>query len=498
MNFFTLQFLLCSGDFYIQNCNGTSTISNDEELEYDKLHYSNLKNFFENFISISRKPHSHLNLNQSRRILNIIGMYPSEYGKTLIIPFLKNLISSKRENGICDKVFGHPFPILKRTKNFPKRPIPFREEISLNRILKVYRSMNVFHSYSFTAIFYNIKNNELLYSISLMCLVENMGIIYLRILSEVSYYKTDLLFIRDFVTHSAAFLHCVNVIYNIALKNNLVMNAFRIFAVKNLKLFFIFKHIWKLSYELILERKDNIFRKLVSFYFPSKVEHVNQFRNGGIVLNEFNSEISMLFEFITKIELNLNFKRGFELLKITKKYDYENTENFITDFDKEGLLKFYTEKYENYTFVSNQRRIKDPAYFLNSLGTEYSVKTSFLDDVKGVSLLFIKNEDIKRYFFTMQDIAYSNNDFKHINDTSTTQQSYKAGDVQPEKKQRLESELPSMQHSSTNHEQINNDNPINCVSTSVENLGDSNISCTHIDSYIRPEWTLYDQEFVNF
>ncbi len=368
-----------------------------------------------------------------------------------------------------------------------------KEGVGVDRILKLVKTMSVLHSYNYSCIFYRVRNNDLFYSISLMSLVENVGIIYLRLLSEVSYYKTNLLFIRDFITHSAVFFHCINIIYKISLKDNLIMKIFRVFAVKNFKLICIFKHMWRLSYELILERRDNIFKNFIWHYCEPKESSLYKERSGAIILVEFNSEINLLFDFITKIKLNLKFKKGFEILKITKEFNYETPEEFIRDFDQEELLKFYTEEYENNFLTAGQVCYKDSDYFLNSLSMEYSVAIEFLHDIKIGDLFFIKNENIRRYFFNMWVIAYSKDIFNYFNDTSTTQQSSENVDVQPKKKQRFESELLSSGNFNSNCEQFKDVNSSVTASGFIEN----NFSSVE-DSGIRAGWTLYDQEFVNF
>ncbi len=498
MRFFSLQYIFCSDNVKERDYDETDIKESNQQSDCEKIYHNTLKEFFENFVNISRLYNNRFTNNQFYRALNIMNLYPSKYEKNFSIPFLEHLRYGKRRYKTFEKIFGHDILITKRTKSLSKKSFHLKEGITLNRILRIVKSMTILRNYNYSCIFYNVRNNDLLYSISLMSLVEIMGVIYLRLLSEISYYKTDLFYIRDFVTHSVVFLHSINVIHNMSLKDELIKKVFKIFAVKNLKIICIFKHMWKLSYELILERKENNFKNFVSHDVAPKFEDIKKIRNGGISLVEFNSEISLLFEFISQINLNLKFKKDFELLRITKKYDYGNSEEFIMDFDQEGLLKFYTEEYENNFLTVGHSRYKEPSYFLNSLYVENSAPNSFIHDVKITSLLFIKNEDIKRYFSSMWNDAYLNDDCRYRSDTFQTLQKTKTIEIQPKKKQKLVFSSHSMQHSKSNIEQNNDVHFSSNTLGVVTNLSETTIPSSFEVSCINPEWALYDQEFLNF
>ncbi len=157
-------------------------------------------------------------------------------GENFIIPFLGNLRNNISSHNLTSRVYGHSFPSTS-TLNFLKKCfLHFRREIPIERIVDIRNSMIFFQNYNYSIIFNFVKNVDLLYYVAIASLIENMGIIYLRILTEVPYYRPDRFFIKDFIVHSASYLHSVNVIYKVGLNDHRIMKVFKAFVAKNFKL----------------------------------------------------------------------------------------------------------------------------------------------------------------------------------------------------------------------------------------------------------------------
>ncbi len=305
------------------------------------------------------------------------------------------------------------------------------------RILNIINSMENLKEYNYYKIFNVVKSNDLLLSIALSSLIENMGIIHLKLLSENPYYRNDKLFIRDFIVHSASFLHSVNVIYRRGLSNSRVMNVFKVFAAKNLKLLCIYRTMWMSSYESILKRCNDPNRKLSIKHVAKNIRTIYDLNNKRICprLEDFNSEIQILFGFILENSVDLKFKEKFKLLKPSRTVTLNNLLTIFRDFDLEGLLDFFTERKQN--------EPRGSAYFLDSLEVKIPLPKNLLSGIDA-NLFFIENKSIRNYFFKMCWVGFSGNygQFKQSIDLLSKNRNIKTEDEEPLSK-RLKTSEPN-------------------------------------------------------
>ncbi len=369
------------------------------------IYYDSLEVFFYNFQTKYKSCFLKLSRPYFRRLLNILLLYPYQE-ESNIIPFLKGLKIYNRKFNLTVNMFGHGYPTMKNIIKDDKKYLILREWISIDKIQFIKDLMSNFQNYNYNKIFNVVRNDELFYFISLSSLIENMGLVYLRLLTEDPYYRKDYIFVRDFIVNSASFLHSVNTIYKMSLKEKMYMNVFRLFTIKNFKLLYIYKFAWMLSYNSLLEEINNSGRK---FKLGSKNFKVQYSRIRGtndlecINLTAFDLEIKNLFDFILKIDLDYKFRKKFKFLEIPKNLDIEDLQLMIRDFDKNDLLKFYT---EDSLPVTDQVKFKDLTYFLNSLDIKVPETTNNLKLIRK-KLFFITNKKIKEYFINMCWVAYS-------------------------------------------------------------------------------------------
>ncbi len=78
------------------------------------------------------------------------------------------------------------------------------------------------------------------------------------------------------------------------------------------------------------------------------------------------------------------------------------------EFDQNNFLKFYTVDYHNGLSNTDQIKLKDLTYYLNSLDIKLPVTNNKLKKIRNM-LSFIESEAIKEYFINMCWIAYSSN-----------------------------------------------------------------------------------------
>ncbi len=276
----------------------------------------------------------------------------------------------------------------------------------MERYNDIKNSIAILKKYNYHKIFSYTCDDKLLLSITLSAFVENIGITYLRLLSGNPYYRDDRFFIRDFIVHFASFLHSINVIYKYSLNDEKIMNFFRVFAVKNIKLLCIFKCIWKISFESFSNRLKDPSKYFLMQSKKSGVNTVidsNTYERKCFKLEVFNSEIQSLLEFISKINLNLKFKKEFKLLETSESFSLDRLVNMVKNFDEEKLLEFFIEECD---LEKDGEEIKDPAYFLNSLDMEHSIPSNILTDIES-KLFFIENKCIKKYFIEMLLVSCS-------------------------------------------------------------------------------------------
>ncbi len=187
--------------------------------------------------------------------------------------------------------------------NTPSRSyVKLREGISLSQIENFKELVFYLNEYEYPKILNNVKDDKLLYSIFLTTFSENIGISYLKLLSEDPYYRNDIFYIRDFILYSTRILHYVNVIYKMGLDDKKIMNVCKVFATKNLKLLCIYKYAWELSYNSIHKEINSLRR---GSYFNAKLKittNSNTSEKRWNNLDEFDSEINFLFDFIFKID----------------------------------------------------------------------------------------------------------------------------------------------------------------------------------------------------
>ncbi len=401
-------FIIASNDADMLKSNElTLTIINNDDIK-TKICYGSFSDLIDSFNKISSNEFYTFNNRIFHKFLYILRLYPSMNEKKYSIPFINYLKKGSEYSSFFEKIFGQRIPSIYNTTQSSKKKVVFRIGLGIERILDVQNSMIRLRNYKYHKIFSYACDDNLLLSITLSALVENIGITYLRLLSENPYYRDNTFFTRDFIVHSASFLHSINVIYKYSLDDDKIMNFFRVFAVKNIKLLRIFKSIWEVSYESILKKLNDSTK---NFVIKNKNLNINTVINPNnskkkcYKLEEFNFEIHTLFEFISKINLNPKFKNEFKILETSSSYSSYNLPDIIKSFDEEGLLEFFTKKCD---LEKNGEEIKDPAYFLNSLDMEYFIPDSILTNIES-KLLFIENQSIKKYFIEMLWISYSGN-----------------------------------------------------------------------------------------
>ncbi len=392
--------IFCSSDLAADtSCNLARTSANPNQ-KFSEENFTSLAEFFDYYNDMTKNHFLSFNNNNFVRFLEIINLYPCGDKKNHIISsmcFLR-LLSDKLH---CYRVLlSHEYPNINPEGSASLNLLHLRPSITFKEIIDLKNLMMDFKNYYYFDIFDSVKNDDLLYYISLSSLVENMGIIYLRLLSKKSYYRTNRYFIKDFITHTASFLHSVNLIYRAGLSEEKVMNVFKTFAFKNQKLLCIYMNMWILSYNSILEGLKNHGR---SFRIFSNKNNIQVYTEGKKCkkLDAFNSEIKLLFNFILNIDMNLNFRKEFEILKKSRNFNFSNIKNMINIFDQEGLLDFYTESKAN---GNNEMSYKDADYFLNSLDVDSPILAKISE-----KLLFIYNNNIKKYFVDICWIAYLKN-----------------------------------------------------------------------------------------
>ncbi len=167
---------------------------------------------------------------------NMIKLYSIENKENYPISCMQHLKESTDYLNLFRKLFGHVIPKDYNTKKLYKTQLKLRGELGREMISDIRNIMVRLRGCSYHEIFSYACENNLLFSIILSALVENIGIIYLRLLLQNPYYRGNKFFIRDFITRSALFLHFINAIYNYGLNDSRIMNVFKAFAVKNLKL----------------------------------------------------------------------------------------------------------------------------------------------------------------------------------------------------------------------------------------------------------------------
>ncbi len=400
-----IQFVLSSDKMNPEQSFGLET-DNYIQLTHNKP-YSSLAELFDNFVLIASKEFAVFNCGHFRKLLSIISSYPYVHNKEYVIPFLNGTRSQKGPPNLLRTVFGH-FYYLKSENveccNYFSLNI--RNQLLQKDYQNVRDLMNIFQGYHYFTIFRNTKDDDLLYYITLLSLLENMGIICLKLICKNPYYKTDSSFIRDFMTNSASILHSINVVYKVSLDDSRIMNVFKVFVVKNLKLLCIFWNFWEVSYNLIFKKMNNINTNLricsVNFNVTTSYDLITD-EIRCLKLDEFNYDMQLLFEFILKIDLDLTFKKKFEILKATNNFKSKNMEYMVENLDTDGILNFFTGNFED-----GKKKCKEPLYFLNTLDLDISIPDNILAEIT-INLLFITNKKIRKYFITMLWIAYSKN-----------------------------------------------------------------------------------------
>ncbi len=251
------QFVFTSSNITNKDANDPTLKSNYSCNSFARKYRETLSEIFDKFKITPVDKYFKFTNSIFKRFIDIIHLYPCVNEENYIIPFLGDLKSGKSIHRIAIKVYGHDYPNY-TTLNLSKRNyMHLKKGLSMARIIDLKNSMLHFQKYEYCRIFKSLKNDNLLYHVVLTSFVENMGITYLRLLSEIPYYKEDKFFIRDFIVQSSSFLHSVNIIYKGGLNDYRVMNVFKVFVSKNLKLLCIFYNAWILSYDFIIKRVNN-------------------------------------------------------------------------------------------------------------------------------------------------------------------------------------------------------------------------------------------------
>ncbi len=195
--------------------------------------------------------------------------------------------------------------------------------------------------------------------------LEGLGILYLKLLCRYPYVRGKSFFIKDFLAYSTFFLHSTCIVYEEAEKSESIMKIFKIFIVKNFKLFCVYREIWKKSYEFLAFRLNS--RKpyrnmLKSFSSYEKFRLYGEAIKMAKDLREFDTRVNILYNFIFRLNQNLKFTENFKILKKEENYNYEKKNNLLQKFDSESLLNFFL-----YSNDKDEPGTKFPAYFLNGL-----------------------------------------------------------------------------------------------------------------------------------
>ncbi len=403
---FILQLVFTSSNIPEKDFADSSYASSSCDIPCTKKYHETLFDFFNKFEMISGKEFLIFKNGTFKRLQEILGQYHIVSEKNYIIPLFEHLKNKGKSKNMAKVIYGHRYPNFLTFSSLKEDIFYLREGISNTRILDIKNSMINLQRYDYSNIFKFVKNDNLLYHVVLTSLVENMGIVYLRILTEVPYYRTDKFFIRDFIVHSASFLHSVNVIYKAGLNDHRVMNVFKVFVAKNLKLLCIFYNAWILSYEFITKKIDDHQSIFLIPYFSLKVDSkIDSDVFKCSKLDAFNFEMQSLFQVFIQNNLDPKFKKEFEVLKMSRKFVSSKLNEIIDNLDQECILKFFTKN-----FTEN----RSPLYFLNNLDIKIPITDDELARIK-TRLFFITNENIKKYCIKMCLIAYADNDIQSKN-----------------------------------------------------------------------------------
>ncbi len=396
-----MKCIIASNEAEISNKNVLTSKSMYKDVSSKKC-YGYFSDLINSFNKVSTNEIFKLNNNLFSKFLSILKLYPTVNMENPSFHFNQYLKSIEECSIFFRIIFGHFKPTLFNITPKSKKRIKLRNTLDIESFNDIKNSMSRLREYNYPKILSFTCEDNLLFSITLSAFFENIGIIYLRLLSGNPYYRDDDFFIRDFITHTASFLHFINLFYKYSLDDDKIMSFFRIFAAKNIKLLCIFKYFWTISYESIFNELNNP-KKDFMLSNVNKDVHIDNLNNSKkkfLKLEAFNSEIQSLFEFILKINLNLKFKKEFKLLKTSESFSSDNLVNMIKNFDKERLLGFFTEK------CNNDKKIKDPDYFLNSLDMENFIPDNILTNIES-KLYFIENQSIKKYFIEMLLVSCS-------------------------------------------------------------------------------------------
>ncbi len=409
----TMLLFIIFSVYFVFNSKNVNNVKHCTGLYNECAYYNSLEEFFQAFQTKSKPNFKRLSKVYFRKLLKILHFYPY-IGEEGNISFLEDSKPHIDNVTICINIFGHPYPSMKYKDKADKYFLNLREGISSNEVLFLKELMKSFQNYNYFKIFKIVRNDDLFYFISLTSLIENVWLVYLKLLTEDPYYRNDYMFVRDFITHSASFLHSVNIIYRMSLKETMYMNVFKLFALKNFKLLHIYKFAWMLSYNSILYTINDPYS---NFRLSSNTQNIEYASVCGskdvecVNLNAFDLEIKNLFDFIFKIDLDYKFKKEFKILEVSKTLDIANLQLMIRDFDKNDLLKFYTEDNLNSLPNTDKVKFRDLTYFLNSLDIKVPKSKCNLKLINK-KLSFIDNEKIKEYFIDMSCVAYSDDKTK--------------------------------------------------------------------------------------
>ncbi len=428
LKIFSIQFIFSADEINSKQIGNLGLVSE----EYAKLSvnkpYNSLSELFKNFISIASREFTNFNCLHFNKLLSIINSYPYVNEQNHDFTSLHGSNCKKGYFNVSRTIFGHYYLTEENVKCLDSYRLKFKSQLSQEDYQYLKNLMKNFRGYGYSNILRHVGDEGMLHYITLTSLLENIGITYLKLLSKNPYYKIDKLFVRDFITNSACILHSVNMIYKIGLANVRLMNLFKVFAVKNLKLLCIFWNIWNVSYSTILLEMNNPNKSIIIDSPKFNVTTSRDPKTGEVrclKLYEFNHEIQLLFRFILKIDLDLDFKNEFEILKTPKNFNSLNLHNMVQHFDAEGILNFFTGHYEH-----KFGKCKSPDYFLNSLNFNIP-RTDDILTITNKNLFFILHKNIKSYFEDMLLVVHTEDieDFQKLFKFFSTKRSHMINDI---------------------------------------------------------------------
>ncbi len=236
---------------FVFNSKNVNTLNYCGGFSNSHIYYNSLEEFFYAFQTNYKPGFAKLNSKNFLKFLQVLHFYPYTGEESNIIPLLRCFKTGEFDKNFIKKNLGHRYPCKETFNEDSKRFSYFRRGIGYTRIFLLRKLMKEFQSYAYHQTLNAIRNDELFYFITLTSLIESIGIVYLRLLTEEPYYKKDHIFVKDFITYSATFLHSVNILYKMSMKEKMYMGVFKSFAIKNLKLLYTYMFAWNLSYDSI-------------------------------------------------------------------------------------------------------------------------------------------------------------------------------------------------------------------------------------------------------